>query len=1182
MASNVAKIRLTFNGQENGYEGYREFVLQDTAHNNIAYESNNTTSWSLPVGTNLLSTATSLTPAAPGGFNHGNGDITSSTWSTLTDGSLGSAGNQGQSVAPLEDTSLVYKLDTTTNVNGYNLTALDTYCTWQNSGRDNQNFTAFYSKVGQEGVFIPIATVANSTNSTANSTHSRITPPSGFLATNVSEVKFYFKNQENNYVGYREFVASGSAVSLATPLTWTGLSSNGSWITGSDNNWTNGVGSANYTSLAPLTFNSTGTFTTINIPTALTASSLTFSNDNTVPYVFSGAQLTVTNDVVLTGSGSARFDNSVQATGLSVSGSGSLTLSVDNALTGSSVVNNGVLNLSSDGALGTSSLTQTAGTVNFTSVTPVINSIAGSGGALYLGNATASTSTALSVGNASNASYAGNISDASGSAIGSLIKTGSSTLTLSGTNSYTGTTTVSNGELKFAKRVSLYGGNTGSWTSSNLLVQGNSILTLQMGGTGEFTSSDVTSLGSGGFDTNAVLGLDTSSGNAVISDVLTGDYKIQKLGTNSLTLSAANTFTNTIAVHQGAIVAANPSGISIPGNLIVANDTFDAWLNMGYDSQFGASSILSFNTGPGAVNGKVNLRGTTQTIAGLQSPSGNRIAIVQNDETSAPGYTSNPGPCSLTINTAASTSYSFKGIIRNQDGGTLSLTKTGPGTQELVNSPVQGYGYTGNTNVNEGRLRISFNTGNNGFNSNIIVNSPLSVPAILEFHAVTGDLNFDRNIGGEGHIEVNGVNAVRFTNNVNSFSGGVTVGRTDTIYYGFLALVGNGGAGAGTGLGQNCAGGAMIPSNVITVQNGATLALDGIAPLGNSTMLPAYAPSIRINENATLSGGGNTVAFVPNITLDGGKIEIHDGANHGNFGTDLTFVGTVVVPAGSSTVPSTIYTTGSGPYANASLGSAGLPGTTFDVADVTSSSAADLTVSTNLRDLANLASPLVKTGPGTMELSGSNTYTGDTTVLGGELTLNGTAIADTNKLVINGGKVGVPGLTNETVKTLFFGSTQQDAGTYGSTASGATHQDDTRFTGTGIVTVTHGPLVTYEDWAMVITNPSDRDRTDDADGDGFSNLDEFLFGTSPISSNATLSTTENTGSGLIIRWCERVGSGSVYVLQESTDLATWNTSSVSPSLDLNQSALYSDSYVRKQAIIPIDSVTKFARVKATE
>jgi autotransporter-associated beta strand protein len=317
---------------------------------------------------------------------------------------------------------------------------------------------------------------------------------------------------------------------------------------------------------------------------------------------------------------------------------------------------------------------------------------------------------------------------------------------------------------------------------------------------------------------------------------------------------------------------------------------------------------------------------------------------------------------------------------------------------------------------------------------------------------------------------------------------------------------------------------------------------------------------------------------VPNITLDGGEIDIREGASTGGFNTNLCLVGTVIV-GGSSILPAEIHTSGAGANANASLGSLGAPGTIFQVADVAAGD--DLTVSSVLRDVRDVASPLTKTGPGAMSLSGANTYTGDTTVLNGELTVNGTSIADSNKLVIDGGKVGVADAANEVVGTLYFGAVQQDSGTYGSTASGATHQDNSRFSGTGLITVTTGLVVTYAQWASVITNGLTA-RDQDADGDGFTNLNEFLYGTSPIVADGSLTTTQKSGSTLIIHWSERLNSTSAYVLQESTDLSTWTTSAVVPTVAGDQGGIYSASYVRKEAVIPIDSAKKFDRVFATE
>jgi len=94
---------------------------------------------------------------------------------------------------------------------------------------------------------------------------------------------------------------------------------------------------------------------------------------------------------------------------------------------------------------------------------------------------------------------------------------------------------------------------------------------------------------------------------------------------------------------------------------------------------------------------------------------------------------------------------------------------------------------------------------------------------------------------------------------------------------------------------------------------------------------------------------------------------------------------------------------------------------------------------------------LTKNQGGPMILSGTICYTGDTTVNAGTLQVTGSSIVDTGKLVINGGKVKPVG--TETVGSLFFGAAEQGPGTYGSTSSAATNQDDTRFSGSGMILV---------------------------------------------------------------------------------------------------------------------------------
>jgi autotransporter-associated beta strand protein len=836
LALGVAAIRLIFHDQENGYLGYREFILRDTPlPTNLVYEANSTNLWTLPSGTNLLNNTLEKTPAFAGGANHGNGDVTNEDWATLTDGSTGDAGRQRDAVSPLNGTSVVFPLDLSTNTKGYNITSLDTYAAWGDSGRDDQDYIVSYSTWDAPEVFIPIERVSNKTYMPFNATHTRLAANFGFLATNVGAVKFDFVNQENAYVGFREFIALGSAAPLADPLTWAGLTGP-SWISGADHNWQENGVTKEYNPVAPLVFDNTGINTQITLPADLTAANMTFANDAAHPYSFAGAQLAVTNQVSLTGAGSVVFNNILQSAGLEVSGSGSLTLAVDNLLTGSSTVSNGTLHVMTDSGLGASALSQSGGTVNLSSASPVVDNLAGTGGVLLLGKTTGGGATELNVGTSISTTYGGSIGNASASSQGSLFKSGTGALTLSGTNTYTGTTTVFNGALKLSQRTALYNGEVSRWTPANLQVLSGSELSLRLGGVGEFTSADVVALQLGGFSSDTVLAFDTTSGNAEISHAVGGDVPLRKDGINTLKLTGANTFAGGITVAQGALEVSRAEGPAISSDLTIGNVTFDAYASVGADEQFAPGAVVRFDTGAGAVNGKFQLRGTHQTIAGLESPTYNRLAIVQNDELNIPGYTADPGPASLTINTAADSFYSFKGLIRNQNGASVTLVKTGLGTQELVNTGVS-YSYDGPTLVNQGTLRFNFGEGGKTFSSNIEV----AAPGTLEFHAVGGELNFDREISGEGHVLVNGVNAVRFTNNQNSWAGGTTVGYADDIYMGFLALVGNGEAGAGDAEGQQCAGGAMTPSNLITVENGATLALDGTEPLGKSTVLPQFA-----------------------------------------------------------------------------------------------------------------------------------------------------------------------------------------------------------------------------------------------------------------------------------------------------------------------------------------------------
>jgi autotransporter-associated beta strand protein len=1033
-------------------------------------EANTTSVWTLPAGANLLNGSTANTPSAPATPVHG-ADTASSSWSVLTNNTVGAANNKLESVTPDNGSSVIFPLNVATNPKGYNLTQFDAYGGWPDSGRDNLDFTVYYSTVAAPATFIQLAVVSNHTT-VENSTHTRLTDTTGVLASGVYALKFLFGSptgQESGYVGYREFIALGTAVPAGDPLTWTGSSGSGgnaTWTAAADSNWekTADGSAATFNPLSPLTFDDTGINPAIMLsPDAISAGSLAFTQSGGTDYSFGGQPLMVTNDIVLSGGGHAAFGNAVAAThgvtlsgtgglafnapltspSVAISGAGSVALNAANpGLSGSLSVIVGGLNFGDNGAAGTATLSLSGGVANFTTAAPSLAGLIGTGGAVVLGNTANPVAPQLTVGSAASTSFAGSITQAAGD-VGRLTKTGTGTLSLSGDNTYTGATSVIAGSLEFAQRMSLYHGQPASWTSANLLAGSGATLGFKAGGTGEFTESDLTALGIGGMASGSNLAI-TTSADLTLSRVLNRPISLQKKGTSTLILTGANTHSLT-TLSTGTLKLANPSGTALTGNTQVGDGTADVWLNMGANNQFGANSVLTF--ADGTANGKFQLRGTSQTVAGLESAAGSTLSIVQNDETGTPGYTTTPGAASLTVNAAAGTQHIFQGLIRTQNGGALTLIKNGAGTQEFRSVPASPYGYSGTT-VNAGILKLNLAQ---NWTSNIAV----AAGATLN---LDGGYSHSGTISGAGKVVKDGTGNVTLVNNTgyanaNSYAGGTTI-NAGTLTF----SADPGSTGEGTAPGQNCLAGTMLPSNIVTVKSGATLAIGGASALGNSGLLPQYAPTIKIEPGGKLSGGaGNNLAFLANVNLDGAAIQVTDGSTAGGFNTNIALVGTVVV-GGTSNTLSTISTTGSGANATVSLGSYGLQMTTFQVADVTGSAAPDLTISSVLCNVKDAGSSLIKTGAGTLLLQGANTYTGVTSVLEGTLAVSGNSIADGSQLFLNGGKVSIAAGINETVDSLFFGAAQQVAGTYGSSSSSATYRDDAHFSGTGILTVNSGSV----------------------------------------------------------------------------------------------------------------------------
>lgn len=226
---------------------------------------------------------------------------------------------------------------------------------------------------------------------------------------------------------------------------------------------------------------------------------------------------------------------------------------------------------------------------------------------------------------------------------------------------------------------------------------------------------------------------------------------------------------------------------------------------------------------------------------------------------------------------------------------------------------------------------------------------------------------------------------------------------------------------------------------------------------------------------------------------------------------------------------------------------------------------------------------LIKSGNGTLTLTGANTYTGDTQVLAGELALGTASLNDNSAVRIAANATlrlahGGP----DTVGSLFLDGIRMARGTYVPQGSSTPGIQTPRLTGaTGsLIVLTDAYATAFDSWASTLPT-GQQARQADADGDGFSNLEEFLFGTSPSSPDPSLIRVGRSAGNLIITWRER-NFGAIYQLQQSGELEgdPWSVSPISPTIP--DQAGVPANYTLKQAVVSIDGSRKFLRVRGTE
>ncbi len=673
---------------------------------------------------------------------------------------------------------------------------------------------------------------------------------------------------------------------------------------------------------------------------------------------------------------SGNLQNGIGTTALTKTGTGTLTLSGNNTFSGATTISAGTLAMgSATGLSASSTLTlASAGTLDVNGFSIAIDGLLGTG-TINNNGATPSTLT-TGAGNAST-QFDGVI--ANGTNTIALTKSGTGTLTLTGVNTYSGTTTIANGTVSVANPG--IGGNLGTATTPIILGDSTNKGTLAYtanadllftrgfdvnagGGQMNITNSGKTlTLQTGAITTTGTFTVG-GAGNAVVTSLISGSGGFTKANTGSLILSGANTYTGDTTLSTGTL-------------------------------QLGTATAIPSGTGKGnaIVNGVLDLNNFAVTLNGL----------------SGSGTVTNTlgSPIALTLG-GNNASANFSGTL--QDGaGTTSLIKIGTGTQTLsgINT------FSGDTTLSNGTLKI----GNNAAlpSGSGKGNLALAAAGILDLNDFDQTLN---GLSGSGLITNNAGASLLTTganNQTSTFTGNIqdglgTIGLTKTGT-GTLSLSGNNtfsGAttiAAGTvTLGSDTA---LSAASSLTIGNagaldlnGRIIAIDGLAGTGSLTNNSATPVTLTTGSSGgsgtfggTLNDGLGTIALVKTgagtVTLT--NVNTYSGGTLVTGGVLAITADAALGALPATATPDSITLNGGGLSAvntftlNPNRGITLGPATGSGSATLDTAAGQTLTYAGVIANNASGTGSLIKTGTGTLTLGGANTYSGDTTIAAGAL-----------------------------------------------------------------------------------------------------------------------------------------------------------------------------------------------------
>jgi autotransporter-associated beta strand protein len=374
--------------------------------------------------------------------------------------------------------------------------------------------------------------------------------------------------------------------------------------------------------------------TTLSIPITVTAgaNNVTYGNmavvgASTGTILTSAA--TITNNTNYSSGLGATSGNELTANGVisgsaglmfaagSSGGAGTITLNVANTYTGATIfnaANSGVIKLGIANALPTgtnvtmANSSSNGGIFDLNGFNQTIASLTSGAGGGSIRNNGATDATLTISGSTSPAAFALAITDGSTNKT-LLTKAGTGTLTLSGTNTYTGATTINEGTLSISS-IANGGANSGIGASTNAaanLVLGGGTLQYT-GGTAStdrnFTLTDATTSTINNPNQLTITGASTATTGA-----------LTKAGAGTLILSGANLYTGLTTISAGTLQLNRTGGTTIPitNNVTISGGTLQVYTDQTLNNVTLTSGTLMVDAGVTlTINGSFTGGGTIE------------------------------------------------------------------------------------------------------------------------------------------------------------------------------------------------------------------------------------------------------------------------------------------------------------------------------------------------------------------------------------------------------------------------------------------------------------------------------------------------------------------------------------------------------------------------------------------